>query len=361
MNSDVLILITESICVYLLVLWTHALRHKAGLGPFYALLGGITAIMSWITDAGVAVEFAGITFMVGSTVFYTALLLGVFVVYVFDGPHATRVTILTVAGLSIITPIIATVLHLQLKFTGQADIAYVPYPNLRINAASVITTIADLVFLAVAWEFSGRPSIKMRLWLRAFLTLLGVMWLDVLLFATGAFAGTAGYVSIMQGTLLSRFIIAVIASPFLYFYLRWQQNRKDTHIENRPVLAILHEIAETRHELGLAQQEISRRKEAERQKQEIIQRLKRTLARVQKLEGLLPVCSSCKRIRVEPHDSDEKVKWLPLDEYVEEETEAEFSHGVCLDCLRREYPDLSQEVIRELEKPDSSTRESEDS
>jgi len=63
--------------------------------------------MSWVTDAGLKIQVAGITFFVGSTVFYTSLLLGVFVVYVFDGPRATRIAISTIVGVSIMVPLIA--------------------------------------------------------------------------------------------------------------------------------------------------------------------------------------------------------------------------------------------------------------
>ena len=111
MGNEVIILIFEAMVVYFLVLWTHSLRHRFGLVYFYALIGGLTAIMSWVTDAGVVIQAAGITFMVGSTVFYTSLLLGVFVVYVFDGPKAARVAIFIVVGISIMVPLIAVVLH----------------------------------------------------------------------------------------------------------------------------------------------------------------------------------------------------------------------------------------------------------
>ncbi len=73
-TNSIAILVIEALVVYLLVLAAHSLRHRFGLAHFYALLGGITAVMSWITDAGVSVEIFGITFMVGSTVFYTSLL-----------------------------------------------------------------------------------------------------------------------------------------------------------------------------------------------------------------------------------------------------------------------------------------------
>ena len=47
------------------------------------------------------------------------------------------------------------------------------------------------------------------------------------------------------------------------------------------------------------------------------------------LEGLLPICSYCKRIR---NDRDE---WSSLEGYIEKRSRAEFSHGVCPDCYRK--------------------------
>ena len=265
MNIESLILMIEAFSVYLLVLWVHSLRHRFGLGPFYALLGGLTAVMSWITDVGVKVEMSGITFMVGSTVFYTALLLGVFVVYVFDGPRSTRIAICTVAGVSVMVPVIEFVLNAQMSIAGQASLAGIPEPSLRINAASVGATIADLVFLAMAWEFLGHQHLKMKTWMRAYFTLLGVLLLDVLLFTTGAFAGTPVYLGIMGGTTLSRLVISIFAIFFLYAYLIWQNRKHGAIIENRPVLAILSAVEEDRTDLEVAQREIARRQQVEEQ------------------------------------------------------------------------------------------------
>ncbi len=341
MKTEWILLVTVALSVYLLVLGAHALRNRYGLAHFYALMGGITAIMSWVTDAGVSVQIAGCTFMVGSTVFYTSLLLGVFVVYVFDGPRATRIAISTVAGVSAMVPLVAVVLHMQMQLSGHAQIGSVPFPSLRINTASIVATVADLIFLAMAWEFLGKATWRLHLWLRAFLTLLGVMWLDVLLFTTGAFAGTPDYLSIMKGTLVSRLMISVCACPLLYVYLRWQRNKKGVLFENRPVLAILKEVADVRSELSLAQQEIERRKQAEAERERVIQKLEATLLHVSKLEGLLPVCASCKMIRVGA-ENDPASSWVPLERYIIEKTAVRFSHSVCPDCLRKLYADLMQ-------------------
>jgi phosphoserine phosphatase RsbU/P len=55
--------------------------------------------------------------------------------------------------------------------------------------------------------------------------------------------------------------------------------------------------------------------------------LQQALADVKKLSGLLPICSYCKRIR---NDGD---YWQQLESYLAEHSEAEFSHGVCPECL----------------------------
>lgn len=335
MITEVTVLIIEAMIVYFLVLWAHSLRHRFGPVHFYALLGGITAIMSWVTDAGVAVEITDITFVVGSTVFYTALLLGVFVVYVFDGPRATRIAISTILGVSIMVPVVSVVLHFQTHLMGNTPLEYVPLPSLRINTASVLTTFIDLIFLAIAWEYLGKPALGLRLWLRAFATLLGVMWLDVVLFATGAFAGAPNYLSIMQGTLISRFIISIFALPFLYGYLYWQSKKPGVEIENRPVMAILRQVAEVERELSLAQQEIERRKAAEKERDDLIKELRKALSEVKTLRGFLPICASCKKIR------DDAGYWNQIEGYIQEHSDAVFSHSICPECARRLYPDLN--------------------
>ena len=252
----------------------------------------------------------------------------------FDGPHFTRVAISTVIGVSALVPLIAAALHVQMDIIGTARISYIPMPSLRINIASVAATAFDLVFLAMAWEYLGKPNLNLKLWLRAFLTLLGVMWLDVIIFGTLAFAGTPGFWNIIQGTLVSRFIVSVFALPFLYGYIRWQSKLDGVQIENRPVLAILKQVAEVRFELSQAQEEIQKRIRAEAERDRVIAELTQALAEVKTLRGLLPICANCKKIR------DDNGFWNQLEIYLSNHTEVEFSHGLCPECVCMLYPDL---------------------
>ncbi len=87
--------------------------------------------------------------------------------------------------------------------------------------------------------------------------------------------------------------------------------------------------------------EITDRKKAEQQQNELIQKLgvalaekQRLLKEVKVLQGLLPICSGCKRIR------DEYGKWWPLDAYVRERTDAEITHTICPGCEDVLYGDM---------------------
>jgi phosphoserine phosphatase RsbU/P len=64
--------------------------------------------------------------------------------------------------------------------------------------------------------------------------------------------------------------------------------------------------------------------------------LEAALSQVKQLRGLLPICSYCKKVR------DDKDYWHQLDSYVTAHTDAQFSHGVCPDCLSRAREDLAR-------------------
>jgi hypothetical protein len=57
---------------------------------------------------------------------------------------------------------------------------------------------------------------------------------------------------------------------------------------------------------------------------------------VRRLEGLLPICAYCKRIR------DESNSWHNIESYIEERSSMEFSHGICPECAQKHYGDLGK-------------------
>jgi hypothetical protein len=77
-----------------------------------------------------------------------------------------------------------------------------------------------------------------------------------------------------------------------------------------------------------------RRAEAERE--HVIEELKSALTEVRTLSGLLPICASCKKIR------DDGGYWNKIESYIENHTSAQFSHGLCPDCMGDYFPGVSQ-------------------
>ncbi|MCL4456245.1 MAG: hypothetical protein M1147_09785 [Nitrospirae bacterium] len=67
------------------------------------------------------------------------------------------------------------------------------------------------------------------------------------------------------------------------------------------------------------------------------EKLADTLVKIKTLRGLIPICSSCKKVR------DDKGFWKQVEAYVSEHTDAEFSHGICPDCMKKLYPEYSNE------------------
>jgi AmiR/NasT family two-component response regulator len=62
--------------------------------------------------------------------------------------------------------------------------------------------------------------------------------------------------------------------------------------------------------------------------------LQDALAKVRTLSGLLPICSSCKKIR------DDEGYWNQLEAYIQEHSNAVFSHGLCPECAKKLYPEV---------------------
>lgn len=73
------------------------------------------------------------------------------------------------------------------------------------------------------------------------------------------------------------------------------------------------------------------RKKFEQEREELIADLKKALQEIKTLQGFIPICAHCKKIR------DDEGFWQQLEHYIAERTEAQFSHGLCPDCMKDFY------------------------
>ncbi len=87
--------------------------------------------------------------------------------------------------------------------------------------------------------------------------------------------------------------------------------------------------------------DVTERKRAEdalwkstRDREKLIQELQSALENVKTLQGLIPICANCKKIR------DDKGFWNQVESYISQYTDAKFTHGICPECAKKLYEEL---------------------
>jgi hypothetical protein len=82
----------------------------------------------------------------------------------------------------------------------------------------------------------------------------------------------------------------------------------------------------------------------------IAENLEKAKKEVKYLQGLLPICASCKKIW------DDKGYWKQIETYIAEHSEAKFSHSICPACAKKLYPDFYEEMAPQAAPADAAPR-----
>ena len=72
--------------------------------------------------------------------------------------------------------------------------------------------------------------------------------------------------------------------------------------------------------------------------------LEKAMKDIKTLSGLLPICSNCKKIR------DDQGYWQQVEQYLENHSQATFTHALCPGCIKELYPDIADKVLRRMDK-----------
>jgi hypothetical protein len=64
----------------------------------------------------------------------------------------------------------------------------------------------------------------------------------------------------------------------------------------------------------------------------------RLKAQIKILEGFIPICANCKKIR-------QDIDWKTLEEYISENSLAQFTHSICPECIRSLYPEVADKLL----------------
>ncbi|MCF8108587.1 MAG: PAS domain S-box protein [Desulfohalobiaceae bacterium] len=81
--------------------------------------------------------------------------------------------------------------------------------------------------------------------------------------------------------------------------------------------------------------DISEKKQAKDALEKERHRLEHAISQVKQLSGLLPICAHCKKIR------DDQGYWSQIESYIQNHSDANFSHSICPECAREHYPDMN--------------------
>jgi DNA-binding response OmpR family regulator len=84
-------------------------------------------------------------------------------------------------------------------------------------------------------------------------------------------------------------------------------------------------------------------RKAHQELQEQHDKLELAYDEIKTLQGLLPICFNCKKVR------DDKGYWIKLEEYMATTMHVKLSHGLCDDCLKKLYPQEAQRIIEARE------------
>lgn len=68
--------------------------------------------------------------------------------------------------------------------------------------------------------------------------------------------------------------------------------------------------------------------------------LREAMLQIKTLRGLLPICASCKSVR------DDKGYWSKIETYLNQNTEAQFTHGICPSCMKKLYPTAFADMVK---------------
>ena len=117
----------------------------------------------------------------------------------------------------------------------------------------------------------------------------------------------------------------------------------DTYWESASISPIKDAQGGVTHFIAV-KEDITQRKQAEEEREKLIKELQFALDNVKTLQGLIPICANCKKIR------DDSGYWQQVENYIQRHSDAKFTHGICPECAVILYPGYSKKA------PDGSNK-----
>lgn len=259
MYNPFIFLCLQTIILWSLVIFLHRKKEVFTLIPLYAFLALLTLLTQNFSDLGFAITFDNLFFLISSFSFFTPLMLGVLLIYLFEGPRATRFALGIIASTYILYVGIIFLVGLQVDTTNWISLDYHHFVNYFWSLTAVI---ADIFFIAIFWELLEKIK-KIPLFIKVFLVIFVTFLLDTLIFATGVFGGQAIYWSILRGDLMIRLCLTLIATPIVTIYLNAEKYNEETRVKPKKFWEILNFHSDLEVKMKSMEEVLKRQKELE--------------------------------------------------------------------------------------------------
>jgi diguanylate cyclase (GGDEF)-like protein len=217
------ILLAEAALVGGVVLLLYWLRRFIGLAPLFIAVGAFQYLQV-VLAASVYVELLpGVWVSPGSVVLFPATIFAVLLIYVQEDAYETRKLAYGLVVCNIALFAVSLLAGQHLTAPGHQNLLNL-HPRLfsqsaRIVAAGVVALFLDIIGTIVVFEFVSRFT-RRWLFVQVWVSLVAIMALDSLVFATGAFLGQENYVTVMASGFVGKGVFATCYTLLLVGYAR---------------------------------------------------------------------------------------------------------------------------------------------
>ncbi len=259
------LVLAQTVFLLLLVGVAHRFRSRLGFEPLMALLVTVIVVVQWLSDVGSMVVADSLPFFIASIVFFPSVLVGLFFIFVFDGPMHTRKLFF---GL-VIGEVLYALAVLFLWLLGlMPDYLHLDMSWFQNHTFSTIAVIADFYFVTFVWSVMSKK--ESLLFLKIAAVFFAVSCLDTTIFVFGAFWNNPAMWSILKADLITRAILSAVVVPVAYVYVLLERKRTGFHLETRYPWSILISEQETQLKLKQAKEKITELERTQQQLKEMV-------------------------------------------------------------------------------------------
>ena len=223
MTSQLLILIGDAALTGGVVLLLFWLRRVIGLQALFVVVGALQYLQVVLAASVYVQILPDLWVSPGSAALFPASIFAVLLIHLEDDVSQTRALAYSLVISNIVLFAISLLAAQHLALDHSLNLLNLPADLFRLNArivvAGTVALFADIIAVIVIFEFLGR-RIRRPFVLRLWLTLVSVMALDSVLFATGAFLGRDEFASVMVSGFVGKAIVATLYSLMLVGYAR---------------------------------------------------------------------------------------------------------------------------------------------